>query len=66
MSFLINGEPLTQSDSGELKPAQASFSSLPLELKEKILLDLDNESFMMMQQVSEDWNTNKFKRRLIF
>ena len=64
MSFLINGEPLTQSDSGELKPAQASFSSLPLELKEKILLDLDNESFMMMQQVSGGrWNTNKIQKK---
>jgi len=58
MSFLINGEPLT-------KPAQSSFSSLPLELKEQILLDLDNESFMMMQEVSGGrWNTNKIQKKV--
>ena len=64
MSFLINGEPLTQSDSGELKPAQASFSSLPLELKEKILDLLDSESLLTMQQVSEDWNTSKIQKKV--
>ena len=59
MSFLINGEP-----SGKLKPAQASFSSLPLEIKEKILDLLDSESLLTMQQVSEDWNTSKIQKKV--
>ena len=41
-----------------------SFSSLPLELKEKILDLLDNESLLMMQQVSEDWNTSKIQKKV--
>jgi len=41
-----------------------SFSSLPLELKEKILDLLDSESLLMMQQVSEDWNTSKIQKKV--
>ena len=41
-----------------------SFSSLPLELKEKILDLLDNESLLTMQQVSEDWNTSKIQKKV--
>ena len=40
------------------------FTKLPLEVKEKIILYLDKESFMSLQKVSEEWNTNKVLQKL--
>ena len=41
-----------------------SFTELPLEVKEKIILYLDKESLMSLQKVSEEWNTNKVLQKL--